>query len=944
MNFIFYPHIEFQEWDGGITVQFLLAKKLHEYGFNVGIFSNHSPVENKIFNNYVDISFVNDETVAIYCEAIRGNPLGCKRHIRWMLSELGQNVESYLETWNENQLIYFFGSETRFENKPFLKGSVYKILNILNINPIFKNLFSQRDGWCFTIRKASCFHDNIINIHPENSQELTHRLSHEELANVFNEKEFFVSYDPLTFNNNLAALCGCISIVYPIKNCNRENWLKKTSYWDFLVENNLGTNLYGIAYGIEEIEYARNTSHLVKQQHDEIVDFFQNRALTTLVNDVNNFDKCENTVKNVYLEKVTPLKLTSSIKECKIGIRSQFSDVTNLIKSNIKLSFFNVCSLTNSHHFKKLSIIEENGTNHEFLSTEIVVPGFFNQTNDEFLCLELLSGITLYNVLSLKEQFWKYGLESQLNYYSKYLHKKQVHFLMNSCEKIIGYSTVRIYKEYLILDGFIIDQNYRNLGNGRKLLNHIMEFFSNPKIILLTEFKNITFYEKMGFEINEYIEFNDKEINESLFCMSYGLNVLDQKEIEYYGENICDIFFGKYFFIDFLSIEGIKYGENLVEIDKFKKIIEIENSSNRNIFHLLLKNGKIIQINKGNFIINTTKCSLDGVYTFSSLQIDGKIIMDIILKYGEREILNFIHFYLHPIEYSMIYENNELISFSILRFSPNYIIVENPLKEVIISIIEKYSYIPIFLTIEKMQLSYFKTLNFTECNNIFSDRIIDKNECLMLMGDKPSYIISFYNRGLISNGILGGITMVSNDHLRFLYDYIYFNKCKKMAEFGVAKGGVLAISKMTNPELTIYGFDSWDGMPNLTNEDDQNHKKYEGVKWSSIEDVYESFNLLNASTENVFLIKGYIENTIDDHLEELNELDILRLDFDWYSATKLVLEKTYSKLKNQGLIIIDDYYFNIGCKKAVDDFIIEHNIKSKLHHSSLNPDLIYWYK
>jgi len=185
--------------------------------------------------------------------------------------------------------------------------------------------------------------------------------------------------------------------------------------------------------------------------------------------------------------------------------------------------------------------------------------------------------------------------------------------------------------------------------------------------------------------------------------------------------------------------------------------------------------------------------------------------------------------------------------------------------------------------------------------------------------------------------------MVHVNHLVFLTDYITKHRCSKMVEVGVAKGGVLALCALANPDMIIYGFDSWEGMPFLTAEDDSKHAIYEGIAWSTLEDVYRVFDTMNAPLTNIHLIKGLVEDTLDSKLTELENLDILRLDVDWYSATHYCIYKLYEKVIPGGLVIIDDYYFNIGCQKAIDDFRSHQSITSPLYRYSYGEG-VYWFK
>jgi O-methyltransferase len=205
------------------------------------------------------------------------------------------------------------------------------------------------------------------------------------------------------------------------------------------------------------------------------------------------------------------------------------------------------------------------------------------------------------------------------------------------------------------------------------------------------------------------------------------------------------------------------------------------------------------------------------------------------------------------------------------------------------------------------------------------------------------YNIKKFSNDLFSSS--SGITMVDKEHIIFLTNYIKTHNCNKMVEVGVAKGGCIAFSALANPNMIIYGFDSWEGMPSITLEDEQRHKIYENVAWSKIEDVYNTFKIINADMKNVKLVKGFIENTLDNELlTKLENIDILRLDVDWYNATKFSLNKLYDKVVKNGLIIIDDYGFNNGCKIAVDNFRRENNINNPLLRQGNSVSIGYWIK
>lgn len=79
----------------------------------------------------------------------------------------------------------------------------------------------------------------------------------------------FYSYDPIACYSQLAALCGCVSVVVPRPGLTKEEWLTEPGM------------TYGVAYGEADIPNAMATAHLVKpylesleeQSVGQVVDF-----------------------------------------------------------------------------------------------------------------------------------------------------------------------------------------------------------------------------------------------------------------------------------------------------------------------------------------------------------------------------------------------------------------------------------------------------------------------------------------------------------------------------------------------------------------------------------------------------------------------------------------------------------------------------------------------
>ena len=209
----------------------------------------------------------------------------------------------------------------------------------------------------------------------------------------------------------------------------------------------------------------------------------------------------------------------------------------------------------------------------------------------------------------------------------------------------------------------------------------------------------------------------------------------------------------------------------------------------------------------------------------------------------------------------------------------------------------------------------------------------------------------------INNILLTKSSMVSKERLVNLYKQCnkFTNTNYSFVECGVAKGGCLALMKYIAGENNkIFGFDIFDGMPDIDKEKDigswnkscplSGYGKVGDNLSGGIQNVYKTFENLNLSINNTYLIKGFFEDTlkIQNNIDELGDIAILRLDGDWYNSTKICLDKLYDKVVDGGVIIIDNYGHFIGAKNATDEFREKHNIISPLIQTDYTE--FYWIK
>ncbi|MBD3309306.1 hypothetical protein GF339_23115 [candidate division KSB3 bacterium] len=155
-------------------------------------------------------------------------------------------------------------------------------------------------------------------------------------------------------------------------------------------------------------------------------------------------------------------------------------------------------------------------------------------------------------------------------------------------------------------------------------------------------------------------------------------------------------------------------------------------------------------------------------------------------------------------------------------------------------------------------------------------------------------------------------------------------------ECGVWNGGSAAIvAELTkqNPHRHIWLFDSWEGLPDPT-PFDVSFTGEEGEKGTSF--GYEEkakellLDRLRLNPQRIHFVKGWFQDTLPARKPEIGEIGLLHLDCDWYESVKFCLQECYDQVIPGGFIVIDDYGYWQGCKKAVDEFFEQRKLQIDL--------------
>jgi hypothetical protein len=262
---IWAPQLDYQV--GGIVVLHNLAKDLIDLGYRVMLYNPQGHrYDNPFCNQFADVGDIDDRSVVVYPEVVEGNPLKALNVVRWMLCDIGVHTSPDIyQSWNGNDLVFHFSSFNSAYNAEDLE-----ILYTLWIDPAIENKGLKRSGSCYLFRKASQFHEYINMIHPKDAVLIDH-CSNEEIFRIFNEKEIFFNYDPHSYYDAMAVMCGCPAVVYPLAGISKLDWLKsKASFQAF---NGIRDDMAGIAYGLHDLKHAMETLPFARKEQQEAVEF-----------------------------------------------------------------------------------------------------------------------------------------------------------------------------------------------------------------------------------------------------------------------------------------------------------------------------------------------------------------------------------------------------------------------------------------------------------------------------------------------------------------------------------------------------------------------------------------------------------------------------------------------------------------------------------------------
>ena len=202
--------------------------------------------------------------------------------------------------------------------------------------------------------------------------------------------------------------------------------------------------------------------------------------------------------------------------------------------------------------------------------------------------------------------------------------------------------------------------------------------------------------------------------------------------------------------------------------------------------------------------------------------------------------------------------------------------------------------------------------------------------------------------------VVSSNTMVTYEPLVTLFEQVIY--CEKnniegdFVECGTWKGGATGMMALANLQYGtarrhLHLFDAFQEICQPDEEHDDKEIVKEVKKLGKIKQfeaelkpitgLYDQYGGPGTLIENKKLLEstigypadylhyhvGWFQDTLPADAKDIKKIAILRLDGDWYQSTKVCLDHLYDKVLSNGIIIIDDYGYNTGCKKAVDELL-----------------------
>ena len=162
-----------------------------------------------------------------------------------------------------------------------------------------------------------------------------------------------------------------------------------------------------------------------------------------------------------------------------------------------------------------------------------------------------------------------------------------------------------------------------------------------------------------------------------------------------------------------------------------------------------------------------------------------------------------------------------------------------------------------------------------------------------------------------------------------------------VVECGVAAGGSAAAIGLAIKDSgrTLWLYDSFQGLPQPTDKDGPRSARYAGANRCSSDSAKRAIETVGFPASHVRIVEGWFTDTL--RREGPDTIAFLHIDADWYESVKTCLEAFYGRVSRGGVIVLDDYGYWPGCRRALYEFCTAQAIAPRLERFD---DQAWWMK
>lgn len=146
-----------------------------------------------------------------------------------------------------------------------------------------------------------------------------------------------------------------------------------------------------------------------------------------------------------------------------------------------------------------------------------------------------------------------------------------------------------------------------------------------------------------------------------------------------------------------------------------------------------------------------------------------------------------------------------------------------------------------------------------------------------------------------------------------------------IVEFGAYKGGnalfMAAVCRELHPEMKVYAFDTFEGMPPTDPSRDAHRAgDFKDAGYNELVEVIRKEGL-----DNLELVRGLFEDTAEAALKRIGAVRLNHIDCDIYSAVKYSYDVSRPHMVDGGYWVFDDSLYSscIGAMEAVEETLVQ---------------------